>query len=133
VRKTYCPEVVHQYIEHTQQNNQDDSTPLSLEANNDHDTSDETKSTNNDTPEAPCASEDESNEEEDEKNTTGELHVHLAVLLVKLGQTGRDKLLANPRVGQYHEQTTDDTQVTKEEVQIENQTISQALRDNHGQ
>lgn len=129
--ETYRPEVVNQNVENTQQNDQDNSTPLSLEANNDHHASDKTKQTNNYTPEAPRASEDESDEEKDEQDAPGELHIHLTVLLVKLGQTGRNELLANPGVGDNHEQTADDTQVAEEEVQVENEAISETLSDDH--
>ena len=131
--KTYRPEVVDQHIEHTQQNHQENSTPLSLEAHNNHNASTQTEQADNDTPQAPLAREDESDKEEDQQHTTSKLDVHLAVLLVQLGQTSRDELLANPRVGQNHKQTTDNTQVAEEEVEIENETVSETLRDDHSE
>lgn len=129
--ETYRPEVVNQHIEDTQQNHQDDSTPLSLEANNNHHASDKTKQANKDTPEAPRAREDESNEEKDEQDAPGELHIHLTVLLIQLRQAGGNELLANPGVGNNHEQTADDTQVAEEEVEVKDEAISETLGDDH--
>ena len=130
IQKTYRPEVVNQHIEHTQQNHQENSTPLGLETHNNHDASTQTEQADNNTPQAPLAGEDESNKKEDQQHTTSKLDVHLAILLVQLGQSGGDELLANPRVGQNHKQTTDNTQVAEEEVEIENETVSETLRDN---
>lgn len=131
--QSYSPEVVNQHVEHAEQNNQNNSAPLGLEANNDHDARDQTKQTDQHAPEAPGARENEANEEEDEQDTASKLHVHLAVLLVKLGQTGRNKLLAHPRVRQHHKQTADNTQVTQEEVQVEDETVAHTLCDNDGE
>lgn len=128
---TYRPEVVHKHIEHTQKHNQDDSTPLRLEANDDHDASDEAKQTNKHTPEAPLAREDKAHKQEDEQHAARELDIHLAVLLIELRQAGWDELLAHPRVRNHHEQTADDAQVAQEEVQIEDQAVAQSLCDHH--
>lgn len=131
--QSYRPEVVNQNIEHTQKNNKNNSTPLGLETDNDHDARDQTEQANQDAPEAPLTRENEADEQEDKQHTTSKLHVHLAVLLIELGQTGRDELLADPRVGQHHEQTTDNTQITQEKVEIEDKTIAQTLCDNNSE
>lgn len=124
---TYSPEVVHEDVEHAEKHNEDDGAPLGLESNDHHDAGNESEQADQDAPEGPLAREDESDEQEDEENTTSELEVHLAVLLVKLGETGRDKFLANPRIRKDHEKTADHTQVAQEEVQIENQSVSESL------
>lgn len=131
--QTYSPEVVDQDVEHTQQHNQHDRTPLGLESNNDHDTRDEAEQADNNAPETPLAGEDESDEEEDQQHTTSELDVHLAVLLIELGKTGGDELLAHPRVRENHEQATDNTQVAEEEVEVEDQSVTETLNDDDSQ
>lgn len=131
--ETYSPEVVHQHVEHAEKHNKDNGTPLSLETNDDHDARDQAEQANQNAPEAPLAGENKSNEQEDQEHTASKLDVHLAVLLVKLGQTGWDKLLAHPGVRQHHEKTTDDTQVSQEEVQIKDETVPNTLGNNHDQ
>lgn len=131
--QTYSPEVINQHVENAQQHDQKDSAPLGLESNNDHNTRNETEQADNDSPQTPLAGEDKADEEEDQEHTTSELDVHLAVLLVQLRQSGWDELLAHPRVRQHHEQTTDDTQVAEEEVEIEDETVSETLRDHDGE
>lgn len=81
---TYSPEVIDQHVKDTQDDNKHDSTELRLEAHNDHNASDETQKCNNHSPDAPCAAEDESDEEEDQQDSTSELEVHLAILLINL-------------------------------------------------
>lgn len=128
---TYRPEVVHQDVEHTQDQNQHDSAPLGLETNNDHDARDEPKQANQYTPKTPLAGKHESDEQENQQDPPGQLDVHLAVLLIELGQAGRHELLADPRVREHHEQTSDDTQVAQEEVQVEDQSVSEGLGHHH--
>ncbi|GMF72822.1 unnamed protein product [Aspergillus oryzae] len=90
-------------VEDTQQHHQDDSAPLSLESHNDHDACDEAKQTDQNAPEAPLAGEHKSDEEEDEQDTTSELN------------------------------TANNTQVAQEEIEIEDESISEALGDNDTQ
>lgn len=130
---TYRPEVVDEHVEHAQQQHQHDGAELSLEANDDHDAGDEAKQTNDHTPQAPLAGEDEPDEEEDQQNASRELDVHLAVLLVELRQSRGHELLADPRIGQDHEKTADDTEVAEEEVEIKDESVSEALGDDDQQ
>jgi len=124
-----CPKVVDQNVENTQNQDEQDGAELGLEAYNHHDTSDGADQNDHDTAKAPFASEDESNKEEDEQHATSQLDVHLAVLLVELWQTGWSKLLANPRVGKNHQETTHDRQIAQEEVEVENESVAEGLSD----
>jgi len=125
--RTYRPEVVHENVEHAEKHDENDSAPLGLESDDHHDAGNESEQADYDTPEGPLAREDESDEQEDKKNATSELEVHLAVLLVKLRETGRNKPLANPGIRKDHEKTTDHTQVAQEEVQVKDQSVTKGL------
>lgn len=124
------PEVVHQQVEAAEDDDQQRSAVLGLEANNDHDTGASAKDADEDAPEGPLAAEDEANEEEDEENTTRQLEVHLLVLLVQGGETSKGLALAHPRVREDHEEATNDGQVSQEEVEIEDQAVAESLN-NH--
>jgi len=65
VVQTYCPEVIDQKIEDTEDDNEHGASELRLEANYNHDTSDEPEYGCNNPPDTPRATEDESNKEED--------------------------------------------------------------------
>ena len=100
---TYRPEVVDKDVEDAQDGDEDDGAPLGLETHNDHDAGDESDHDDRHATNAPLAGEDEANEQENEQDAAGELEVHLAVLLVELGQAGGRELFADPAVGQDHE------------------------------
>lgn len=129
----YSPEIINQHVKHGQQQNQQNRAPLGLEADDDHDAGDQAEQADHDAPEAPLAGEDEADEQEDQQHAAGELDVHLAVLLVELGQAGGDELLADPRVREHHEQPADDAEVAQEEVQVEDQAVAEALDHDDGQ
>lgn len=126
---TYRPEVVNQNVENAQQHHQQNGTPFSLETHNNHDACHQSEQADNDAPQAPLAGEHESDKQEDQEHPASKLDVHLAVFLIELGQTGGHELLAHPRVRQHHEQTTNDTQVAEEEVEIEDETVTETLGD----
>jgi hypothetical protein len=48
-----------------------------------------------------------------------------------LWQSSRSKSLTDPTVAENHEKATNNRQVTKEEVQIEDETVTESLSDNH--
>lgn len=73
------------------------------------------------------AAEDKANEEEDEQDAASQLEVHLAVLLVDLGETGKSLGLSDPRVGQDHDEATNDGQVSEEKVQVEDEAVAEGL------
>lgn len=96
MKATYSPKVINQDIKHRQQQDQENSTPLGLEPNDNHDAGNKPKQADEHPPEAPLPREDEADKQEDQQYATRELDVHLAVPLVELGQAGGDELLAHP-------------------------------------
>lgn len=125
------PEVVDQKVEDAENNDKHDGAELGLETHDDHDAGNESKQANADPPEAPVTAENEADEEENEQDTTSELEVHLTVLLVESRETRRGELLADPRVGKHHQEASHDGQVAQEEVQVEDQTVSETLENHH--
>lgn len=130
--QTYSPEVVDEQVEDAEDDDQKSGAELGLEADNDHDAGSSTKEADNDTPDGPFAAEDETDKEEDQENATSKLEVHLAILLIKLGQTSESLGLANPRVGKNHDETSNDGQVAEEEVEVENQAVTESLGYDNG-
>ena len=126
---THGPPIVHNQIEDAEDHDQKHSAHLRLESNGDHHASHEAENADNDSPNAPLAREDETQEQEDEQYSPSELHIHLAVLLVNLRQTCWRELLAHPRVGEHHKETANHGEIAKEEVQIEDQAIPESLCD----
>lgn len=129
---TYSPEVVDEEVEDGEDDDQQGGAELGLEANDNHDAGNGADERDKDPAESPGAAEDETHEEEDEENTSGKLEVHLAVLLVKLGNTREGLGLADPRVGEDHDKTANDGEVTEEEVDVEDQAIAESLRNDNG-
>lgn len=79
-----APEVVDDEVEYAQNENEHGGAPLGLESDHDHDACNETSQADNDSPETPVASEHETDEKEDQKDTASKLEVHLPVLFVQL-------------------------------------------------
>lgn len=127
--RTYSPEVVDEHIEDAKDDDQQRGAPLRLEAHHDHDACKKADDRDNDSANGPRSTENKAHKEEDKQHATGELEVHLAVLLLKLGQAGKDLGLAHPGIGQNHEETTHNGQVAQEEVHVENETVSKGLGD----
>lgn len=126
---TYCPEVVHQNVENTQDHHEHNGAPLRLESHDHHDAGYETDDNDYHTTEAPFASKHKSNEQENEKYSASQLKVHFSVLLIQCGQPCWGKLLPNPAVGQHHYEAAHDRQVAQEEVDVEDQPIPEGLCD----
>ena len=81
---------------------------------------------------AALAVEDEAEEEEDEEDAAEELQVLLAVLVRDAHgrQVGHDRrLLLRERVGEGHEEAADDRQVAEEEGEVEDEAVTEALRE----
>jgi hypothetical protein len=129
---TYSPEVVDKKVEDGQDDDEESGAELGLETDDNHDAGDGADQGHGDPPGIPGAAEDEADEEEDEQDATSELEVHLAVLLVELGNASEGLALADERVGENHDQAANDGQVTEEEVDVENETVSQGLSDDDG-
>ena len=126
----YRPEVVDKHVEDTEEHDQDDGTELGLETDDDHDTSHKPNQADQHSPEAPFTCKDEADEEEDQKHSSSELNVHLLVLFINRGQSSKYSGLLDKAISEHHEQATNDGQVAEEEVQIENEAVSECLN-NH--
>lgn len=127
-RITYRPPIIHEQVEDAKNNDQHNSAELSLEPNHNHDTGNETEEANCDSPEAPVPSENEASEQEDQEHTSGELDIHLAILLIQLRQSSGDEPLADPGIREDHEQAANDGEVAQEEIQVEDKTVAESLR-----
>ncbi|KAL9033979.1 MAG: hypothetical protein Q9214_007255, partial [Letrouitia sp. 1 TL-2023] len=62
-----------------------------------------------------------------------ELEVHLSIFFIELRQSGRSELLADPAVGQNHQEAAHNTEVAEEEVEVEDQTIAECLGDHYAE
>lgn len=130
--KTYSPEVVDKEVEDAENNDEESGAELGLEADDDHDAGASTQDADDDAPDGPGTAEDEADKQENQEDATSELEVHLAVLLVDLGQTGKGLGLTDPRVGEDHDEATNDGQVAEEEVEVEDEAVSEGLGDDNG-
>lgn len=130
-RETHSPEVVHQNVEDTQNKDQEGGAELGLESDNNHHTGNQTNDRHTNSPDGPFSAEHKADEEENEEDTAGQLEVHLSVLLIELRQASENLGLPDPRVGQNHNQATNDREVTEEEVEVKDQAVSEGLGDNH--
>jgi hypothetical protein len=130
VMRVQSPEVVDVEVEDAENEYQHDRRELGLETNNDHDARDKSEHASNNSPDTPVTAEDEANKEEDEEDTARKLEVHFLVLLVQSRKTRRGELLTHPRVRENHEQSSHDREIAQEEVEVENQAISDTLQ-NH--
>lgn len=124
---TYRPEVVDQDVENTQDHDENDSAPLRLEPDCNHHTRHSAYGDHGNPSRCPVTREHESDEQEDQQHTPGQLEIHLPILLIQLRQARRGELLAYPRVGEDHQQAAHDREVAEEEVQIENETVAERL------
>lgn len=128
------PKVVDKQVENTQNHDQEARAPPSLESNHHHDASAQAEHRDNDSCERPFALNDESDEKEDEQHSACKLEVDLAVGFAQAWQTGKDVvLLGRETVGENHEQTTNYREVAEEEVEIENETVTETLDDDNAE
>lgn len=121
------PEVVDEQVEDAEDHDQETGAPTCLEADNDHDAGTQSKHRDDDTCQGPLALDDETDEKEDEQHSTGQLEVNLAVGFAETWKAGKDVLLGRKTVGENHHETAYDGQVAEEEVEIENETVSETL------
>ena len=129
---THRPEIVHQNIEHTQNHDQNDRTPLRLKPHHNHHTRHRPKRNHDQPPRAPIPGKHKAHKQKNQQHAPRELEVHLAVLLVDLRQAGGGELLAHPAVGEDHEQAAHDAEVAQEEVEVEDEAVAEGLGDDDG-
>lgn len=129
--ETDRPEIVNQEVKDAQDDNEHDGAKLGLEAYHYHDTSNEAEKGHNHSPDTPSSAEDKSSKEEDEQNSACELEVHLAVFLVDRREASESLGFPNPGIRQDHQQATHNRQVSEEEIDVEDESISKCLGNNN--
>lgn len=145
----YRPPVVGEYIEDTEHENQEYSSPFGLESDSNHAAGTKTKDRNKETSNAPLSLEDETKEEEDEQDTAGKeeaemVRCHedvgdesnlllLAVGFTDAGKSSKSLLLVHHRVGKDHEQAANNGKVAEEKVHVKDETVTKALNDDNGE
>lgn len=73
------PPIVDKHVEDAQKSDQEASGPFCLESNSDHDTGSQSDNGDEHSGERPVSLEDESNEEEDEEDSTGQLEAIISM------------------------------------------------------
>ena len=126
-RCSYRPPVIHQNIEDTQDHDQDNRTPLGLEAHRNHHTRHQPNANHDHPSETPIPGKHKPDEKENQQHSPSKLEIHLAILFVDLWQAGGRELLPHPAVGEDHEQAAHDAEVAQEEVEVEDEAVAEGL------
>lgn len=132
VLKTYSPEVVDKEVKDGEDDDKESGAKLGLEADDDHDAGAGAEEGDEDAPDGPGAGEDEADKQENQEDAAGELKVHFAVLFVEGGQAGKGLVLADPRIGEDHDEAADDGEVAEEEVEVKDEAVAEGLGDDDG-
>jgi len=123
------PKVVDQNVKDRQNDDKEDSAVLGLETNDDHDGCDGSNDGYKDSPESKFTRENEADKQENQENTSTQLDIHLLVTLVQSWKSSSHQSLSDPRFGQNEQKTTDDRQISKKEVEIKDESITNALHE----
>jgi len=129
----YAPPVVGENVEHAQNEDKECSRPFRFESNGDHGTSPESNDGDKYANESPLSLKDKSNKEENEEHTSGEKEVFLSIGFADAWQTSKELFASDHGITENHKEATDDTEVTQEEIEVENKTVAKALDNNHSQ
>jgi len=125
----HAPPVVSEHVEDGKHDDKEDSGPFGFETDSHEDTGGETEDGNEDTGEAPLTLEDKSDEEEDKEHASRKLEVFTPVAFTDGGQSGKSGFFVGHRVGEDHEETTDDGKIAEEKVEVEDETVAETLED----
>src|SRR5690606_20812738 len=79
----------------------------------------------------PLSREHKANKQKHEQHTASKLEVDLLVLLVDLREAGECEALPVEGVGEHHEEAANDRKIPEEEVQIEDESITERLSNYH--
>ena len=142
----HSPEVVDDDIEDAENQHEEGCRPLGLEADSNHYARDQTNDRNENTSDAPFPLDHETQEEENKQYSACKQEANskfvvsrmpqtvenrgvlfLPVRLANGGKTGKRLLPANHRIAKDHEQPSNDRQVSKEESQVEDESVAEAL------
>lgn len=143
------PPIIDGDIENTERYDEECCRPLGLEANGDHNASDEAEQRKERAPDAPLALDNKAKEKEDKEDAarekeaksrqvkicvTGERSrsnaLFSAVSLTDTWDTSEQLFARHHRVTEYHEKTSNDGKVAKEEGHVKNETVAKPLDDN---
>ena len=148
----YAPPVVDEDVEDGQCNDQERRGPLSLETDCNHDACRETNEGHQEPNDTPFTPNHETNEKEDKEDTTGQQEtvtmmsldcqnrassqekgnaLFLAVCFAERRKTGKKFLAGIHGVAEDHQETTDDGQVAKEEVEVEDEAVTDCLHNDN--
>lgn len=127
------PKVVDEDVEDREEKHEEHGRVASSEANSDHDASYQSQQGCNDADKRPFTVESGANEQEDEQDSTCQLQVGSAVAFRQLRKGGKHTSLLGHWVGEHHDKTTDDRQVTQEKGEIKDQSVSESLSHYNGQ
>jgi len=122
-----APEVVENDVRNAEKEDEKHCAPLCLEPNGDHGAGYETDQTDDDAEKAPFAIEDETDKQENEEDPPCELKVGPSIHLGELRKGGKHIPSSVERVGEYHEETTEDGEIAQEEIHVKDETIAKRL------
>jgi len=128
-----APPVVRKHVEHAQDEDEETGRPLGLEPDGNHTACTQPDDRHEYSSKAPLSLNNESQEEEDEQNATGEEEVFLSVVLADGWKTGKRCSTGDHRVTEYHEQSTNNAQVAQEEIEVENEAVTETLNNDNAE
>jgi len=133
MRRMNAPPIVDEHVERAQDQDKESGRPLGLEPYRNHTARPQAYDRHQHSPDPPLSLNDEPQKEEDEQDATGEKEVFLSVIFADGRKSGERSSSGDHRVAEDHEQSTDHTQVAQEEIKVENQAITQSLRDDNSE
>lgn len=148
-----APPVVDEHIEHGQQKDEERARPLGLETHGNHATRAQTDDGHKDPSNGPIPLDYEADKQEDEENTASELEAvikmtsesiqcvcngckHLllsAVVLIQRWDAGETRFPFGHGFAEDHQQSTNNRQVAQEEVEVKDETVSEALENDNAE
>jgi len=138
LRKSLCgcaEFTVHQLFANTlkilKNNDEEDGRPLGFKADSYHDAGGKTEQRDNHSGDAPLALDDESKEQEDKEHSTGKQEVFFAVSFTHGRESSEEFLPCNHCLAEDHDETANNAQIAKEEVEIENETVTETLNNDY--
>jgi len=129
----YTPPVVGESIENTENDNEEGCGPFGFETDGHHGAGGKSEDGDEQPGNGPFTLNDESEEEEDEKDTTRQEEVFPSIGLANGRKSGEEFFTSDHGVAEDHEETTNDAEVTEEESEVEDETVAETLDDDDGQ
>jgi len=127
----HTPPIVGEHIKYAQHEDQKGSGPFGFEANSNHNASTKSKDGNEYATDTPFTLKDKAKEQEDKENAASQKEVFFTICFADRGEASEQLLSGDHRIAEDHEQATNNAQITEEEVEIEDETITEALDNDH--